>query len=71
VTDTAEKRASAMWVGLPFRHNYPLLDGTLDDSDRAQTAFLYRGFDYAGDGSGGPSGTVAEFIIRSRRRVLR
>jgi hypothetical protein len=64
--DTAEKRASAMWVGMPFRHNYPVLDDVIDDEDRAQTVYLYRGFDYAGGGGGG--GGNAEFIIRWRRR---
>lgn len=40
--DTRDKRSSAIGVGLPWRV-YPNPDSSLDQGDRQQTAFLYRG----------------------------
>jgi len=71
MTDTANKRASAMLVGLPFRPNIFVPDGTIDDSDRAVVAYLYSGFDYAGDDGGGPPAAVYEWLITARRRGSR
>lgn len=66
--DTAAKRSSAALVGLPFRFQQPALATPgLTDSDRAAVAYLYSGFDYAGDGAG-DSATAGEWIIRHRRR---
>lgn len=67
--DTAAKRSSAALIGLPFRLQQPTLASPgLTDSDRAAVAYLYSGFDYAGDGDGA---TAGEWIIRHRRRRAR
>ena len=68
--DTAQKRASAMLVGLPFRGPLLVPDATIDDSDRAHVAYLYSGFDYAGDDGGGAA-TVVDWLINARRRGSR
>jgi hypothetical protein len=69
MTDTAQKRASAMLVGLPFRPPLLVPDADLDDSDRAQVGYLYFGIDYAG---GGPvDATGVEWLINARRRGSR
>jgi hypothetical protein len=41
--DTANKRYSACWVGLPWRGILPFPDGTIDQADRQHIAFLYSG----------------------------
>jgi hypothetical protein len=41
--DTADKRASALHVGLPFRSTFPVADGALDQADRQHAAGWYRG----------------------------
>lgn len=40
--DTADRRASAIMPGLPFRGLYPLPNGTIAGNDRPQVIFLYR-----------------------------
>lgn len=69
MTDTAQKRASAMLVGLPFRAPLLVPDATIDDSDRAQVAYLYSGFDYAGDDVAAAS--AYDWLINARRRGSR
>ena len=70
MTDTAQKRASAMLVGLPFRPPLLVPDGTIDDGDRGQVAYLYYGIDYEGGGGGGDALAV-EWLINARRRGSR
>ncbi len=41
--DTTNKRYSAMHIGLPWRTSLPIPDGTIDQGDRQQVAWLYRG----------------------------
>ena len=41
--DTANKRSSAIFVGIPFRGKYPFPDGTIDAGDRQHAAGYYRG----------------------------
>lgn len=41
--DTRDKRASAIEVGLPWRGLLPVPDGGLNQGDRQQVAFMYRG----------------------------
>lgn len=43
--DTANKRASSVLVGLPWRNLLPLPDATIDTGDRIQTGWLYRGIE--------------------------
>lgn len=40
--DTANKRAAAISVGLPWRGMFPFPDGTIDAGDRTQAASLSR-----------------------------
>ena len=40
--DSRNKRASAIYTGLPWRGMYPLADGDVDREDRFQSAGLYR-----------------------------
>ena len=41
--DTRDKRASAVGILLPWHHMLPLADTTIDQGDRQQTAWSYRG----------------------------
>lgn len=41
--DTADKRSSAIGVGLPWRPMLPLPDGALDQGDRQHAGYAYRG----------------------------
>lgn len=41
--DTANKRASAIHVSMPWRGMLPLPDGSLNQADRQQTDLMYRG----------------------------
>lgn len=41
--DTRDKRSSAIHVGLPWRCQYPVADGTIGQADRQHTAWLYSG----------------------------
>jgi hypothetical protein len=50
--DTRDKRFSMLGFANPFRLVLPNPDGTIDQADRQQFAYLYRGF-YDG-GGGGP-----------------
>lgn len=71
MTDTAAKRASALNVGSPWRPVLgTYLDGTVTDQDRAATAYLYRGIDYAGDGDdeAGVPATATDWLVMARRR---
>ena len=49
--DSAAKRASAIHVSEPWRGVMVVPSGTIGDSVRAAVAFMYSGFDYAGDGT--------------------
>lgn len=67
--DTQQKRASAMFIGLPFRAPLLVPDGDLDDdADRAQLAYLYSGLDYDG---GGSAAAVNDWYITVSPRVRR
>ena len=50
--DSAAKRASAIHVSEPWRGVMVVPSGAIGDSVRAAVAFMYSGFDYAGDGDG-------------------
>jgi hypothetical protein len=41
--DTREKRAGAVYVGLPWRGQLPLPDGAIAQADRQQVAYMYPG----------------------------
>jgi hypothetical protein len=41
--DTANKRASILGLGLAFRLVLPIPDAALDQGDRQQVAYCYRG----------------------------
>lgn len=41
--DSALKRLSAIGLGLPWRSQYPLPDGTINSADRAVSAYQYGG----------------------------
>jgi hypothetical protein len=41
--DTADKRASAINIGLPFGRVFATPDGAFDQGDRQQMAMSYRG----------------------------
>lgn len=41
--NTPNKRASAIGIGLAIRLVLPISDGTIDQSDRQQTAYSYAG----------------------------
>lgn len=43
--DSRNRRASAIYTGLPWRGMYPLADGDVDREDRFQAAGLYRASD--------------------------
>lgn len=69
MTDTAAKRASVIGISLPWRGPLGVyLDATVSDQDRAATAYLYRGIDYAGDGD---DEAANDWLIMARRRGSR
>ena len=70
MTDTANKRASALNLSQPWRGMLPLPDATADAGDRAQSAFMYRGL-FDGGTPPEPSPVNNEWIIRARRRGRR
>jgi hypothetical protein len=41
--DTRDKRASAMNLRMPFRRDWPLADGAIDQGDRQHAALMYSG----------------------------
>jgi hypothetical protein len=49
--DTANKRASAIDVTIPWRGMLPFPDGTLDLGDKYQVGLMYRGFVTGGGGA--------------------
>ena len=61
--DTANKRASAIMVSLPFRGILPLPDASVDAWDRPTVAFMY-------DGIGSTEGATTD-TGSSLRRLLR
>lgn len=64
--DTADKRASAVYVGSPWRNNLPF-PGVMDQPDRQHLAFMYRGVSATGGGPGGPPGSTYRPFWRPRR----
>lgn len=68
MTDTRDKRASAINVACPWRATLPAPDGTVDDGDRQAAAFLYSGVP-AGTAAATGSG-IAEIIWRRRLENL-
>lgn len=57
--DTRDKRASAIGVGLPVPHLWPLADGTIVDRDQRQVALVYRSADIVDATSAvAPAGTA-------------
>lgn len=67
--DTANKRASAILIGLPFRGMLPIPDASIDAGDRAQVAFMYRGL--LDEGVEPEPGGASEWLITARRRGSR
>ena len=47
--DNANKRASAVMTGLPWRVSLPFPNGSISAADRAQTAFEYAGPSFLSD----------------------
>ncbi len=41
--DTADKRNSAIGMGLPWRNQYPIPDGSIASGDRQHIGWVYRG----------------------------
>lgn len=66
--NTKDNRASAIHISLPFRGLLPQ-PGTLDQADRQQIAFMYRGISAGGETPEEPA--ESEWIIRARRRGRR
>ena len=64
--DTRDKRASAIHVAMPWRGLLPLPDGALNEGDRQQSAFLYRGIS-TGTAT---AGDVLPALIAQRRLRL-
>ena len=65
--DTQDKRASAVYVALPWRGLLPLPDGALNQGDRQHVAFLYRGIVADGGAPAAPTDSRHP-IIRRRGR---
>ena len=66
--DTQDKRASAVHVTLPWRGLLPLPDGALNQGDRQQVAFMYRGIAADGGAPAAPSDSLYPLIRRRGRR---
>lgn len=68
--DTADKRASAVHIGLPFRGMLPVPDGSIGAGDRAQAGLMYRGIIDEGGTPPEPA-TNNDWLIVARRRGRR
>lgn len=66
--DSADKRASAIHMMLPFRGMLPLPDAVIGAGDRAELSLLYRGEVQPGSDTG--SAGVQTYFISNMQRLM-